>query len=837
MSYTFLPWLLEGAAAELTAAGDGTNRVRATLQLVINQTVIDPLAVRLLGPGDVLGFDQRQVVRTEPPDLAGGVEPNYFPFVEFDRPSFPWLFTPAGPDAGNRLRPWLSLVVVRRQDGVWVEPHPTTKVPMLTIASPAVPGDELPDLGEAWAWAHVQVTAKASGDELARVLESEPARSVSRLLCPRRLAPATAYLACVVPAFAAGVAAALGQPVDDRGALQDAWKLTDPRVQLPVYYRWEFTTGASGDFESLAAALHGDETPTGVGRRGLDIGDPGFGLVAGDGSRVEFEGALRVPGDPPDDGPAWFRAAMAEMLRAGDHQVVRPPLYGGIQAQTGELPSAGWLHELNVEPRHRAAAGLGARVVREQQERFVEAASAQAGELDAANRFLARSQLARSVGESVWAQRLTPLADQAPEELLRVAAPARLPQGNLRLRIRSSSLPDTILDPAFRRLTRPRGPLARRFADDPGPTDPPSTDAVDPHQVVADLEPGAAHRVRVAQQLRAPVEMGVMDRSDPLAAIVRAPTFPAPMSVELQRLAVDYLLPGIEHLPDDTALVLVPNRPFVAAFLAGLNHELSRELLWREYPTHLAATFSRVFWDRRGQALPDASTDELADIDDIGAWGLGEALGDRVRTDPDGELVLVVRGQLLLRYPRAVVSAVKAAPGPDGRRVLADPAAPGASERPLFTGFIEPDTCFFGFGMGVAAARGDDDGLGWFFVVQEQPFEPRFGLDEASRQQSVDGWLPDPPAADGGQGPPALATAELAWGHLVAREQFQRLSHAPVLRARPAGQPPDRPPWRFTDRQDLSWTGGSADLAALTLQRPARVAIHAERLLPPRPQP
>jgi hypothetical protein len=56
-------------------------------------------------------------------------------------------------------------------------------------------------------------------------LAGDPALTVSRLLCPRRLDPVTAYLACVVPAFELGRKAGLGLPIQpaDENELKPAW--------------------------------------------------------------------------------------------------------------------------------------------------------------------------------------------------------------------------------------------------------------------------------------------------------------------------------------------------------------------------------------------------------------------------------------------------------------------------------------------------------------------------------------------------------------------------------------------------------------------------------------
>jgi hypothetical protein len=91
----------------------------------------------------------------------------------------------------------------------------------------------------------------------------------------------THYIACVVPAFELGVKAGLGLPirrdaeVNEENQLKPAWEKGASSVTLPVYYHWEFRTGAAADFEALVGQL----TPTdlreitGIGKRNVDITD------------------------------------------------------------------------------------------------------------------------------------------------------------------------------------------------------------------------------------------------------------------------------------------------------------------------------------------------------------------------------------------------------------------------------------------------------------------------------------------------------------------------------------------------------------------------------------
>ena len=60
--------------------------------------------------------------------------------------------------------------------------------------------------------------------------------------------------------------------------------------------------------------------------------------------------------------------------------------------------------------------------------------------------------------------------------------------------------------------------------------------------------------------------------------------------------------------------------------MVGLNHEMSRELLFREYPTDQRGTYFRQFWDVRGR-VPAPAPGSTDDIDPIDGWPGGDALG------------------------------------------------------------------------------------------------------------------------------------------------------------------------------------------------------------------
>src|SRR5678816_1123368 len=121
-SVVFLPWVRQGAAAAINVADTLNSGMRGAVDLkatlAINSVPGDPITVRLRGPADVVGIDPNEIVRVDPKPSTTDFEPNYFPGIEFDRPDFPWLFTPAKAGANAKLRPWLCLVVVRQQEGL-----------------------------------------------------------------------------------------------------------------------------------------------------------------------------------------------------------------------------------------------------------------------------------------------------------------------------------------------------------------------------------------------------------------------------------------------------------------------------------------------------------------------------------------------------------------------------------------------------------------------------------------------------------------------------------------------------------------------------------------------
>jgi hypothetical protein len=280
----------------------------------------------------------------------------------------------------------------------------------------------------------------------------------------------------------------------------------------------------------------------------------------------------------------------------------------------------------------------------------------------------------------------------------------------------------------------------------------------------------------------------------------------------LRELSQQYVLPGVEALEPNTVTLVEPNSAFIEAYLVGLNHEMARVLLFNEFPTDLRGTCFRQFWDPRGQ-VPAAVPGTTDDIDAITGWD-GNDLGSHLATSDLDMVMLLVRGELLHRYPNLAIYAVPGAwTGTVGTHGRAPDSDATKELYPIFRGTLAPDITFLGFTpLDAAAAKGDPahasatDSAGWFFVLQQHPTEPHFGLGAPSGQKEGDPTDPGSITWDDfadGQGtlPDFAPTAVPSW-------------------------------WNVTWGTGPMWGAEAAAVGALSLQRPVRVALHATELLP-----
>jgi hypothetical protein len=342
-------------------------------------------------------------------------------------------------------------------------------VPCPTIT---VPGDQLPDLSQSWAWAHAQLDPEHPGDLTA---------GRSRLLCPSHLATATPMRAVLVPAFQGGLDAGLGG-VPRPGANLPAWTAgTTTAVTLPVYDHWTFITGDGRDFEYLVERI-APVTPgavPGFGSRDVDLSDPFFTAPAETAAQVVPVGSalMPIPTSPPSAAQLAALDSCAQALATrinadADQHAFGPPVRGQHHSGRSTVaPTDGdWLDTANRDPRHRLAAARGADWVIANQDDLMAQSWQQAGQIRAAAHRLAIARAACAVSESLHTRHVQPLSLDEQITLVAPAASRMRPSApgttapagwSLADVLTATAAPNGLGTTAYARLTRARVPGRR----------------------------------------------------------------------------------------------------------------------------------------------------------------------------------------------------------------------------------------------------------------------------------------------------------------------------------------------------------------------------------------
>jgi hypothetical protein len=1057
-NYTFLPWARRGFGAAISTVDDlassSTGPERATVSVSFNINA-QPISknVEVLGPGDVVGINPRAIVKTEPRNWVTDFESNYLPYIEFYEEDFPWRFTPA--TAANaltetRLRSWIALVVLKEDE--FVEQKAGGPLPAFELKEGPDPATFFPAPDQSWAWAHVHVSQNIIGNALqtatdgdvaaveqtlAQTLRANADVASSRLLCARKLEDNTAYHAFVVPAFETGRLTGLGLDIPPNTSGQRSSWDSGQRL-YPIYYRWFFRTGEKGDFEFLVDLLEPRPVDKRVGVRSMDMQNPGYEVegMAGALRVMGLEGALKSTetesspsqwppagtdfDNPPAGSAGRFLNQLEEKVNLqfnlqqaettdNPHPdpIVSPPLYGRWYAMADRLDvrqGTGWVNELNRDPRVRTPAGAGTQVIQKEQEKFMQQAWAQLGDLLQTNQKIRQFQLAWMSTFVTYRKNVLP---QPTDQLLTFthAVQSRVMGSptTIAAQVRASRLPRAAMDPAFRRIARPRGAIMLKVVPKgtappqavlsrlnegkltaaPAPPEPTGQISLDdaaqsivpppvpewldrllrsglltivlavtiaiaivlsvitastlfaliavalgillfatrqlrarireaealreafqeksftpaavdriaarPNFVLTEFQeqmPAVANdgtrdsveaanfkvavkdafnaydlsppplpipsplaldnavaklkqslnpavviprRAQFVLKIPASVKDSYLRPQKTLVTVMAHPVFTEPMYRALRDISAEFLAPNLGLIPNNTISLMQTNQRFIEAYMVGLNDEMGRELLWREFPTDQRGSYFRQFWDvgdvvNRDPAKPAAQIEEeLLDIAKLHTWDRDSALGTHpsrplpTGAEPDeARLVLVVRGDLLKKYPTAVIYAQQAKWSTDeqGRQVrVLDESNPAQFIRtPIFKAEIDPDVRFLGFDLTASVVKGNPDPAtnnpGWFFVIQERPGEPRFGLDNLSDDS------------------PAKPTNwnELAWEHLA---QFETLGCVNFS----VNVPDDTAITAAPDNQ-FKWGRNAADMAYIFYQVPVMVAFHAADMLP-----
>lgn len=403
---------------------------------------------------DVKGIASSAILQTVP--LAGtvGFCNDYLACIEFFEEDLPWRYTPLTAADGKKLRPWMALILCKEGEFRVQANVDGSQVVTLNLTAENY-NQLLPPINQLHLYAHVQLSValpKGEGveDKLNKLLTDDPEIGLSRIFAPRKfdeLKPdktTTAYTAFLIPSFELGRLSGLGEKTEGANIQTGAWAKTFEEQQkrvrpfdFPVYYQWSFSTG--GDrFVELADKLkpltgkEQKELPNSLSADLKNCNLPSCNLQSSSSvSIVDVAVACIQPGTEPTDRQLRhetdaIRGELKELLdlspvfeenkliRSGSEQTANmeedpwivPPIYGAKHALATTLDpnQKDWVSQLNLIVRHRAAGGLGKKVVQTYQEQFVQRAWLQVERINRLNQQL-RERMAMSDTERATANK------------------------------------------------------------------------------------------------------------------------------------------------------------------------------------------------------------------------------------------------------------------------------------------------------------------------------------------------------------------------------------------------------------------------------------------------
>lgn len=461
----FFPWVRKGLANNIAEeevfgkveGNDSLARMRAVLSIhtkyqafygkddKVGKEKIDDKDIRLYGPGDVSSVQASAISLRHPTPGSSDFPADYFPYVEFPEPDFPWRYTPAKPNAEGRLRPWLALLTFRK-DQITVQ-KPDNNLPYLSFT-----GDDKAYRSVFYDIRELSRAAHAQGP-------NEKAPILSRIIGLRgwkegrehqemvTLEPFTEYVACLVPTFETGRLRGLGyDPEALAGIVAQTPSWVDyagqkdkPRgLEFPIYASWEFTSGDSS-FETLVkelslaqagkAGVCVDVTHMGEGfdyekvphetsrkkiimpaatRAPQGKDEDAFPAVSGNTESVLYDHLLELVTDSPVfmENASDIGETIKGKAAVADDPIVVPPVYGARHVMATSLEKEfdegnTWLSKLNLDVHYRAVAGLGRKVILENQEDLMDRAWRQVEAIQALNQQLYRRLLSIGANTSL----------------------------------------------------------------------------------------------------------------------------------------------------------------------------------------------------------------------------------------------------------------------------------------------------------------------------------------------------------------------------------------------------------------------------------------------------
>ncbi|MBP5769547.1 MAG: hypothetical protein J6W51_10780 [Fibrobacter sp.] len=190
--------------------------------------------------------------------------------------------------------------------------------------------------------------------------------------------------------------------------------------------------------------------------------------------------------------------------------------------------------------------------------------------------------------------------------------------------------------------------------------------------------------------------------------IMAYPQFPEPTYFYLKQVSDKFILPCVDDLKDNSVLMFYSNSAFVDALLCGMNTEMGRELMWREYPTDQRGSYFKKFWDK-DSSVQDILDDKFFDVSSLHTWQ--KKLGKNYNPYKNSQLLMfAIKGKLMKNYPDTQIYLNKAKIGKNKAGVcefqLMDGTEKDVIIRPSAQAFFRDDIYVVGFDISIPEAIG-----------------------------------------------------------------------------------------------------------------------------------
>ena len=211
--------------------------------------------------------------------------------------------------------------------------------------------------------------------------------------------------------------------------------------------------------------------------------------------------------------------------------------------------------------------------------------------------------------------------------------------------------------------------------------------------------------------------------------ILAYPIFPEPVYYYLRMFSEKFILPCVDELPADSVAIFRSNAEFEEAYLCGMNTEMGKELLWREYPTDQRGSYFRKFWDSE-TSVADIRSNNFFDIEPVHTW-TGD-LGDNHLESKTGLLIFAIKGVLMRRYPNTQVFLHRATEDKEKPKSLCfDMTATEENSGiilPVMQAFLKDDIFMVGFKRSFEELLGNpkNKDFGYFLAFREDVTDLNF---------------------------------------------------------------------------------------------------------------